>query len=42
LAWITNALQPAGLVPLALALLFGFFAPDSLVGWLRAMTAGPP
>ncbi len=32
----------AGLLPLVLAFLFGFFAPDDLVQWLRAMTVGAP
>jgi hypothetical protein len=39
-SWTTS--QAAGLVPLALALVLGFFAPDGMIDWLRAVTAGPP
>ena len=35
------ALLSVGWLPLALALLFGFFAPSDLVRWLSALTAGP-
>jgi hypothetical protein len=40
--WTSNALRSAGLVPLVLAFLFGFFAPDGMVDWLRAATAATP
>jgi hypothetical protein len=40
--WTSSALRSVGLVPLALALLFGFFAPDGMVDWLRAATAAAP
>jgi len=40
--WRRAIVRSVGLVPLALAFLFGFFAPDGLVDWLRAATAGTP
>lgn len=40
---IPKALPPlSSMIPLVLALLFGFFAPDSLVRWLQALTAVRP
>ena len=41
-AWTSSALRSAGLVPLVLAFLFGFFAPDGMVDWLRAATTAAP
>jgi hypothetical protein len=35
------SLLSVGWLPLALALLFGFFAPSDFVRWLSALTAGP-
>jgi len=40
--WTWDVFHSLGLLPLALAFLFGFFAPDYLVDWLRAATAGVP
>lgn len=37
-----NVFRSAGVVPLALAFAFGFFAPDRLVNWLHAVSAGAP
>ncbi len=34
--------SPSSMIPLVLALLFGFFAPDSLVHWLQALAAVRP
>jgi hypothetical protein len=39
-SWRT-ALLSVGWLPLALAVLFGFFAPAGLVRWLSALTTGP-
>lgn len=41
-AWPWSAFRCAGLVPLALAFVFGFIAPERLVNWLHAITAGTP
>jgi hypothetical protein len=38
---LRTTLLSVGWLPLALALLFGFFAPPELVRWLSALTAGP-
>ncbi len=37
-----TAPRAASLLPLVLALVFGFFAPHGMIEWLRAVTAGPP
>ncbi len=40
--WTWNMFRSLGLLPLALAFLFGFFAPNYFVDWLRLVTAGVP
>jgi hypothetical protein len=39
-AWVAADRACPAWIPLVLALAFGFFTPDSLVGWLRAAVAG--
>ncbi len=39
-SWATS--RSAAWLPIGMALLFGFCAPDDLVAWLRAVTAGIP
>jgi hypothetical protein len=40
--WTWRTSGSLGLLPLALAFVFGFVAPDNFIEWLRAMTAAAP